>query len=282
MEFINGEHKIEEGAHITSSMTPEDIKAGVYDKANNEDNREEKEEGVSTEEKDEKVEYSGVPVEEQEVDQKKSILPTVSVILTLVVLLTTLITLTKTESLIRHITVKEQQESMQKLTESLQGVGQSIAEYNTTKESFEALDEEMKNLSDRVDELESRVEKLEKATDADKGIWVEEEEAHGWIGIEMADGQVEGIVDVIHGAVIVDVIKGSPAEKAGLKKNTLITEINGVEVSSMRDTKMQMSQIQPGQTVEITLTEVDEEGYYKKRVFHVTAVSKDEISWEKD
>jgi serine protease Do len=54
-----------------------------------------------------------------------------------------------------------------------------------------------------------------------------------------------------NGALINDIEKGSPAEKAGLQRYDVITEVNGETVKDSNDLKMKISNIEPGKKVEV-------------------------------
>jgi serine protease Do len=54
------------------------------------------------------------------------------------------------------------------------------------------------------------------------------------------------------GALIKDVIKGTPAEKAGLKANDIITAINGVAISSAEDLSREVGKYMPDNKITIT------------------------------
>jgi serine protease Do len=73
----------------------------------------------------------------------------------------------------------------------------------------------------------------------------------GWLGVT-----VQGVsndvasalgLDTPHGALIVDVNNGSPADKAGLKRGDLVTEINGHQVTSQQDLTNKVGAMAPGE-----------------------------------
>jgi serine protease Do len=55
------------------------------------------------------------------------------------------------------------------------------------------------------------------------------------------------------GALVVSVTPGSPAEKAGVKENDIITELNGKEVRSSGDLIKQLLGYKSGDSVQITI-----------------------------
>ncbi|MBC7475481.1 MAG: Do family serine endopeptidase [Candidatus Sericytochromatia bacterium] len=56
------------------------------------------------------------------------------------------------------------------------------------------------------------------------------------------------------GIIVGDIIQGSPADKSGLQKYDLITELNGKEVDDITVFRNTIASIDPGQTVKINLT----------------------------
>ncbi len=60
-------------------------------------------------------------------------------------------------------------------------------------------------------------------------------------------------LDVPRGVVIVDVVPGSPADKAGLRSGDVILEINGVPMQSIGDVQEYIAQHSPGDALHITI-----------------------------
>lgn len=56
------------------------------------------------------------------------------------------------------------------------------------------------------------------------------------------------------GAIVMDVVKGGPADKAGLKENDVVTSFNGTEVESVRQFQRMLRETPPGRTVHIEVT----------------------------
>ncbi len=56
------------------------------------------------------------------------------------------------------------------------------------------------------------------------------------------------------GIIVGDIIQGSPADKSGLQKYDLITELNGKEVDDITVFRNTIASIDPGQTVKINIT----------------------------
>ena len=89
------------------------------------------------------------------------------------------------------------------------------------------------------------------------------EEERGYLGISGADvtEDVTSIYNIPTGAYVVTVNEGSAADKAGIRQGDVITEFDGLTVSSMTGLKDTMSYYRAGETVEVgLLTSRDGEG----------------------
>ena len=74
---------------------------------------------------------------------------------------------------------------------------------------------------------------------------------------------------VSDGAIVLDVLKGTPAEKAGLKKNDVITAIDGKKITTMDQLLVEIRQKKVGDKIELT--------YYRgadKKTVELTLVEK--------
>ncbi len=81
------------------------------------------------------------------------------------------------------------------------------------------------------------------------------EEERGYLGISGADvtEDVTSIYNIPTGAYVVTVNEGSAADKAGIRQGDVITEFDGLTVSSMTGLKDTMSYYRAGETVEVGL-----------------------------
>lgn len=79
----------------------------------------------------------------------------------------------------------------------------------------------------------------------------------GYIGVQIST--VDEVVakhlglDKVEGALVNDVIKDSPAEKAGLETQDIIVEINGKEIASSNELQSNIAQHRAGETVSLTI-----------------------------
>ncbi|HDQ93353.1 MAG TPA: PDZ domain-containing protein, partial [Synergistetes bacterium] len=79
----------------------------------------------------------------------------------------------------------------------------------------------------------------------------------GWLGIYLQPLSREFAsaygIDTDFGAVVSDVVKGSPAEKAGISRGDVIIEMNGKKIVDHRDVVVGVRQQLAGQKVEIKI-----------------------------
>ncbi|MDH4223097.1 MAG: Do family serine endopeptidase [candidate division Zixibacteria bacterium] len=79
----------------------------------------------------------------------------------------------------------------------------------------------------------------------------------GWIGLRVQDltsllAQSLNIKEE-QGAIVIEVEKGSPAEKARIKRGDLITEVNGEKIRNIDDYKDNISFLKPGERLKLSL-----------------------------
>ncbi len=90
--------------------------------------------------------------------------------------------------------------------------------------------------------------------------------SRGYIGVRIQDvtpelAEAYGLEKPM-GALIVEVEKGTPAEKAGLKEGDLIIEYNGKPVEDMQSLRLMVAETEPG--TEVTLKIIREDGSKKE------------------
>ncbi len=85
----------------------------------------------------------------------------------------------------------------------------------------------------------------------------------GWIGITIQDLDPEKIkpleMDGLRGAGVVDVIKGGPADKGGMKKGDIITKLDGREVTDSGSLRNQIAGTPIGKAIQADVLRVDKE-----------------------
>lgn len=94
------------------------------------------------------------------------------------------------------------------------------------------------------------------------------EEERGWLGINGTNVTADISMQwgIPQGAFISAVTSGSPAEKAGLRKEMVIVELNGKSVSTMTDLKNYLSYYKAGETVTLTILVRGETEYSEKKI----------------
>ncbi len=78
----------------------------------------------------------------------------------------------------------------------------------------------------------------------------------GWLGVQIQSVS-QGIADSLglkqaEGAIVGEVMDGSPAQKAGFKVGDAITAVDGQPVKDLRDLALRISQMDPGTKVTVT------------------------------
>ena len=81
--------------------------------------------------------------------------------------------------------------------------------------------------------------------------------SRGWIGISIQDIEPEKArslrMEMPKGAVVVDVIKGGPAEKAGMKKDDIVLKMDGKEVRDSGALRNQVATTPIGKSLQVTV-----------------------------
>ena len=77
----------------------------------------------------------------------------------------------------------------------------------------------------------------------------------GWLGVSVRNitpemARVYG-VDGTNGAMINDVFKGDPADKAGIKRGDVVVELNGEKIKDANDFVSKVRKLAPGTTAKI-------------------------------
>src|SRR5215472_3504308 len=84
-----------------------------------------------------------------------------------------------------------------------------------------------------------------------------DEEGSGWLGLELhevtGDSAKELKLPAERGVVLGKVVPDSPAAKAGLKENDVVTEVNGQRVEGAAQFRRMIHEIPAGRTVQLTL-----------------------------
>lgn len=99
-----------------------------------------------------------------------------------------------------------------------------------------------------------------------------------YIGITMQDveSSVSEAYGIPAGVRIVEVVEGSPADEAGIKKGDILTEFDGRTVTNSSGLQDILSYYAAGETVDIVVQRADE-GEYKPNTLTITLGSADDI-----
>lgn len=111
-----------------------------------------------------------------------------------------------------------------------------------------------------------------------------EEDERGYLGIANNIDLPKDYADALGiptGVYITEVIKDSPAEKAGLLKGDVLKKFDGIAVSDMTSLKEQMQYYKAGEKVELLILRSDD-GEYKEKTVEVTLGTKDVLGDDAD
>ena len=98
-----------------------------------------------------------------------------------------------------------------------------------------------------------------------------EDTEKGYMGIVPEDVSEEArrVYNMPAGAFVYQVVEGSAAEEAGIEKGNIITEVEGITISSRSELLEQMSYYKAGETIEVVV-QVAEGSSYKEKTVLVT------------
>ena len=108
-------------------------------------------------------------------------------------------------------------------------------------------------LSAQAEEMASRAQEL--AQEAPRALIVDDES--GWLGVEIAEVSAEKAKELklpaTRGVVVIDVESGSPAAKAELKTNDVITEYDRQQVEGTVQFRRLVRETPPGRTIPLSV-----------------------------
>ena len=112
--------------------------------------------------------------------------------------------------------------------------------------------------------------------DVSGGVWQEVvDDGHGWMGVTVSDGSAAaGEENVVHGAVIIDLVKGGPADKAGMGVGELVIKIDKTEITGSDSFIEYLKTKAPGDRIRLT---VIENGATSPKEYEVALVGLDSL-----
>lgn len=136
-------------------------------------------------------------------------------------------------------------------------IGINAAKYSSSSIEGMGFAIPVSSVKDIIEELMNK-ETLTKV-DADK---------KGYINIRGRDvtDELSQAYDAPVGVLVVEVIKGGAADKAGIEKSDIITKVDGVRVTSMEELQKRLEYYEEGRTITITIQYLQDKEYVEKEV----------------
>ena len=147
-----------------------------------------------------------------------------------------------------HQKLDELQAKLQAQLESQQVQEAELARADALEESAQAIEEENQD--------PPQIEVLPRVATDDLNILVGDD-GSGWLGVEThevtADKAKELKLSAERGVVLGRIVPDSPAAKAGLKENDVVTEINGQRVEGAAQFRRMIHEIPAGRSIQLTV-----------------------------
>ena len=144
--------------------------------------------------------------------------------------------------------IDELQAKLQAQLESQQVQEAELAVRDALEESAQAIDQENQN--------PAQIEVLPRVASDDLNILIGDD-GSGWLGVEThevtADKAKELKLSAERGVVLGRIVPDSPAAKAGLKENDVVTEINGQRVEGAAQFRRMIHEIPAGRSIQLTV-----------------------------
>jgi serine protease Do len=148
------------------------------------------------------------------------------------------------------------QQKFENLRDLLQERLAGRREVNMRMAEVHALQESGRILGQRVQGLKNLDEVLTPEAD-DVSVYLAGAEGGSWLGVETREVSSERAKDlklpVERGVVLERIVSDSPAAKAGLKENDVVTEINGQRVEGVTQFRRMIREIPAGRSVQLTV-----------------------------
>lgn len=107
-------------------------------------------------------------------------------------------------------------------------------------------------------------------------------EERGYLGISgrAVSAEMVEVYDFPEGIYVYDVFAGTGAEAAGLRKGDIITKFEGTTVKTMEALQENLSYYEAGETIELTISRVNDSGTYDEINMQVNLISSDAMPAE--
>jgi serine protease Do len=131
------------------------------------------------------------------------------------------------------------------------------AQLEANREDLEARAE---RLASRAEAISQRVqENLARIGEQDPGVFIHStDEESGWLGVEIEEVTAEKAKELklspVRGVLVTDVEPESPAARAGLKENDVITKYEGQTIEGTAQFRRMVRETPPGRAVSLTIS----------------------------
>jgi serine protease Do len=145
------------------------------------------------------------------------------------------------------------------LEDQVKGLDMNSPEFKRLQELGAQLEGKSAELAANAAALGSRAEELAQRVEQKAGqIFVDGDEESGWLGVEITEVTPEKAKDLkltaVRGVIITSVEPDSPAAKAGLKENDVVTQYEGHAVEGTVQFRRLVRETPAGRTVALTIS----------------------------
>lgn len=133
-----------------------------------------------------------------------------------------------------------------------------LGEQGRLSERATVAGERAQQVQERLQQAQERLQRVEPMVESDDdGVLVIDDENASWLGVESQDVNSDRAKDLKlpaeRGVLLDRVVPDSPAAKAGLKENDVITEINGQRVEGEMQFRRMIHEIPAGRAAQFTI-----------------------------
>jgi C-terminal processing protease CtpA/Prc len=151
-------------------------------------------------------------------------------------------------------TLARLEQKLERLEAKLEGRSEEAAKPSELRARLASSQRALAKHRQAIDQLEAFPQV---AGDDDGAVGLLDEEEASWLGVELREVTSETAKDLKlpaeRGVVLSSIVQESPAAKAGLKENDVVTEINGQRVEGAAQFRRMIREIPAGRTVQLTV-----------------------------